>query len=65
VSRTGGGYRLVGLVPGQYKVKFSAGCGSTGYLTQWWQAASSAANATPVGVGADQVVPDISATLNT
>ena len=65
VSRTGGGYRLIGLLPGQYTVRFSAGCGTTGYQTQWWQDAGSAATATPVSVAPDQVVPGVNATLST
>jgi hypothetical protein len=63
VSRTGGGYRLIGLLPGRYTVEFSSACGATGYQTQWWQDASSAAAATPINVAADQVVSGVSATL--
>jgi Carboxypeptidase regulatory-like domain len=62
VSRSDG-YTLADLTPGQYTVKFSAGCGATGYARQWWQDASSAAGATPISVGADQVVSGISATM--
>jgi hypothetical protein len=58
-----GGYTLEDLLPGQYKVEFSSGCGATGYATQWWQDASSATTATPVTVNAGQDVSGISATL--
>jgi hypothetical protein len=63
VSRTGGGYRVIGLLPGRYTVEFSSGCGATGYQNQWWRDASSAATATPVNVAADHVMSGISATL--
>jgi Carboxypeptidase regulatory-like domain len=62
VSRSGG-YTLTDLTPGAYKVRFSPGCGATGYARQWWQDASSAAAATAISVGAGQVVSDISATM--
>jgi hypothetical protein len=62
VSHTSG-YKLTGLVPGDYTVEFSAGCGASGYLSQWWQDASTAAAATPVSVAADQAVTGISATM--
>jgi Carboxypeptidase regulatory-like domain len=58
-----GGYTLEDLLPGQYKVEFSSGCGATGYATQWWQDASSEATATSVTVNAGEDVPGISATL--
>jgi len=63
VSRTGGRYRLIGLLPGRYTVEFSPGCGASGYQDQWWQDANSAATAAPVNVAADHVVSGISARL--
>ncbi len=63
VSRTGG-YALTELVPGQYKVEFSSGCGASGYVRQWWQDASSQVAATVVNVGSAQVVSGISATMS-
>ncbi len=58
-----GGYTLTNLIPGQYEVKFSSGCGATGYATQWWQDASSQAQATVITVGTGQVVSGKNATL--
>jgi hypothetical protein len=58
------GYALAELLPGQYKVRFSAGCGATGYATQWWKDAASRSAATVITVGASQTVTDISATLS-
>ncbi|HEY2316625.1 MAG TPA: carboxypeptidase-like regulatory domain-containing protein, partial [Streptosporangiaceae bacterium] len=63
VSRTGG-YTLTDLMPGNYDVEFSSGCGASGYVHQWWQDASSQTAATPVTVGLDQVVSGISATMS-
>jgi hypothetical protein len=62
VSRAGG-YALADLLPGRYKVEFSAGCGATGYKSQWWKDASSQAAAKVITVVAGQTVPSISATL--
>ena len=58
------GYTLGDLVPGGYKVRFSAGCGAVGYATQWWDDAASRKAATVVTVGPNQDVPGISATLS-
>jgi hypothetical protein len=63
VSRTGG-YALTELVPGQYKVEFSSGCGASGYVRLWWQDASSQVAATVVNVDSTQVVSGISATMS-
>ncbi len=62
VTRSGG-YTLTDLQPGAYRVKFSAGCGATGYRTQWWRGAGSASKATVITVPEAQVVSGISATL--
>jgi protocatechuate 3,4-dioxygenase beta subunit len=63
-SATGtGDYQLTGLAPGQYKVRFSSGCGSTGYVTQWWMHASSAATATIITVHDGAVTAGINAAL--
>ncbi len=58
-----GSYTLVGLLPGQYKVEFSTGCGDSGFQTQWWNDAGSAATATIITVPANATVPGIDATL--
>jgi hypothetical protein len=62
VSRAGG-YSLTDLQPGPYVVEFSAGCGATGYRTQWWHDARSASTATVITVSATQLITGISATL--
>jgi hypothetical protein len=58
------GYTLAQLVPGLYKVKFSAGCGAVGYVTQWWSQKSSRAKATVINVGFGQDITSVSATLS-
>ena len=57
------GYTLADLVPGQYKVKFSAGCGAVGYVSQWWQQKTSQKTATVISVGPGQDKSGTSATL--
>jgi hypothetical protein len=59
-----GGYTLADLLPGQYKVRFSSGCGAVGYATQWYQDTASRKTATVITVGAGQTVSAISATLS-
>jgi hypothetical protein len=46
-----GRYRLLDLTPGQYKIEFSTGCGDTGFATQGWDNATSAASAKVITVG--------------
>jgi len=58
------GYTLADLVPGRYKVEFSAGCGAIGYVSQWWKDASSKAAAKVITVVAGQDVSGISAKLS-
>ena len=61
---TGGGrYSLTGLAPGRYRVRFRSGCGASGYATQWWKDAGSAARATVVTIRADAVSAGIDAAL--
>jgi protocatechuate 3,4-dioxygenase beta subunit len=43
-----GHFTLSGLFPGQYKVKFSSGCGRSGYAGQWWDDATSQQTATVI-----------------
>jgi hypothetical protein len=59
----GGSYQLAGLMPGQYRVEFQAGCGQAGVKTQWWQDAASSAAATVITVGADATVGAINAVM--
>lgn len=64
VSRSTGRYALLGLAPGSYEVKFSSGCGATGYKPQWWQNRNTPAGVTLVPVTAGTTTPDISASLH-
>ncbi|HEY2080004.1 MAG TPA: carboxypeptidase-like regulatory domain-containing protein, partial [Streptosporangiaceae bacterium] len=64
VTRASGGYTLADLLPGDYKVRFSPGCGATGYATQWYDDAPSHSAATPIPVGAGQTQSAINATLS-
>ncbi len=34
-SRASGGYVIGDLQPGQYEVRFTTGCGASGYATRW------------------------------
>ena len=56
-----GRYALVDLPPGHYKVRFSTGCGDSGFVTQWWDNASSAHTATGISVSAAATVRGINA----
>jgi len=58
-----GGYSLLDMQPGTYKVKFSTGCGGASFKTQWWKNAGSAAAATVITVGAGALVTGIDAAL--
>jgi hypothetical protein len=64
VTASDGTYSLVSLPPGQYKVRFSVGCGDTGFADQWWNGAATAATATVITVSASATVPGIDATLS-
>jgi hypothetical protein len=63
VTGNKGSYTLAGMQPGRYKVKLAAGCGDSGFRTQWWDAAASAAAATVITVGAGATVQGIDASL--
>jgi hypothetical protein len=62
VSRSGT-YALTGLPPGRYLVKFSSGCGATGYRAQWWENASAASSATAVTVKPGTMTAGINAAM--
>jgi protocatechuate 3,4-dioxygenase beta subunit len=49
ITTATGRYTLVAL-PGQYKIKFTAACGASGFATQWWNDAPSAKTAQPLTV---------------
>jgi hypothetical protein len=63
VTATDGSYSLIGLLPGQYHVKFSIGCGDSGFATLWWKQATSEQSASIVTVTANGVVTGIDASL--
>jgi hypothetical protein len=62
VTTTTGRYTLIAL-PGQYKIKFSPGCGASSFATQWWNDASSAKTARPLTI-AYGTTTGINATLH-
>lgn len=64
ISATSGSFRLSGLQPGKYKVEFSAGCGDSGFATQWWNNAKSAATATVITATSDTGVTGINVILH-
>lgn len=58
-----GKYTIGDLAPGRYKAEFSSGCGSTGYVTQWWRDADSPLKATEIAVRPGSVTTGIDAAL--
>ncbi|MHB1433577.1 MAG: carboxypeptidase regulatory-like domain-containing protein, partial [Streptosporangiaceae bacterium] len=62
-ATTDGGYSVTGLAPGRYLVEFSAGCGASGYRTQWWDNAGSRAHATVITVAAARATAGIDAAM--
>lgn len=63
VTASDGSYSLVDLLPGQYHVKFSIGCGDSGFTTLWWKQAASEASASIVTVTGNGMVKGIDASL--
>lgn len=61
VTAADGSYQVAGLLPGSYRVEFTAGCGAARYATQWYNGASSRSGAAPVAVSAGMVTPAIDA----
>lgn len=51
ITTPSGRYRLLDLPPGKYKIEFSTGCGDTGFVTQWWESATSAGSAKVITIG--------------
>ncbi len=64
VTASNGRYALVDLLPGHYKVRFSPGCGASGFAAQWWDNAPSAQTATAITVSAAATVTGIDAALH-
>ncbi len=63
ISGKTGGFTLLDMLPGRYKVEFASGCGATGYRTQWWKHASFRQKAKVITVSAASTVAGIDATL--
>ena len=59
----GGGYRIAGLQPGSYKVKFTEGCGASGFATRWYKNARTQFGGRFVRVFAAKVTGGINQTL--
>lgn len=64
VTGANGSYQIGFLPSGSYLVKFSSGCGATGYATQWYNDASSATTATPVAVSSGAARSGVDASLS-
>jgi hypothetical protein len=62
ITTRSGAYTLNGLPPGRYKVEFAAGCGDSGFATQWWKDADSAKSAKVITVRSAAII-GIDATL--
>lgn len=63
VTASDGSYSLADLLPGQYHVEFTVGCGASGFAAQWWQQATSEQTASIVNVAASGTVTGIDASL--
>jgi hypothetical protein len=63
VTASDGSYSLVDLLPGQYHVEFSIGCGASGFATLWWQQATSEQTATTITVSGNGTITGIDASL--
>jgi hypothetical protein len=62
ITTATGRYTLIAL-PGQYKIKFTPGCGAPSFATQWWPAAPSAHTARSITV-AYGATTSVNATLH-
>ncbi len=64
ITAANGSYQVGTLSPGSYLVKFSSGCGAKGYVTQWYDNATTAATATSVTVSRGAAVSGVDASLS-
>jgi hypothetical protein len=64
ITSTAGKYTIGHLAPGRYRAEFSSGCGSIGYVTQWWREADSQLKATEFAVRPGSVTTGIDAALS-
>ncbi len=62
ITDKAGNYGLPDLTPGRYKIEFSAGCGASGFATQWWHGGRTASSASPITVKF-ATIPNVDATL--
>ncbi|HEX9066951.1 MAG TPA: carboxypeptidase regulatory-like domain-containing protein, partial [Streptosporangiaceae bacterium] len=62
-SGAGGQYQITDLQPGQYKIRFAAGCGASGWATRWYKNARTEVGGTVVRVHPAAVTTGIDATL--
>jgi hypothetical protein len=63
-TAAGGGYTIVGLATGSYKVRFSPGFESSlNYVTQFYEGASSLASAKPVSVTQEETTTGVNAEM--
>ena len=60
-QRRHGGYSIIDLPAGHYRVQFSSGCGAAGYKTQWWKDKPTGQAATIVTVTAATATTGIGA----
>jgi hypothetical protein len=65
ITTSAGTYSIGDLAPGTYKVRFSSGCGATGYASQWWQDANSESAAAVITMRPGEATSGIDATLST
>jgi hypothetical protein len=63
VTAIGGEYRIGDLQPGRYLVRFTTGCGATGYAKRWYKNVRTRAGATVVVVRPARVTAGINVTL--
>jgi hypothetical protein len=63
ITSPSGRFSLSGLFPGQYKIKFSSGCGRPGYASQWWRDGTTQKSATVINLGFAKI-GDIDALLH-
>ena len=64
VTVTGGTYRIGDLQPGRYQVRFTSGCGATGYAARWYKNVPARAGATVVVVRPARVTAGINVYLH-
>jgi hypothetical protein len=64
ITTPGGTYTIGDLAPGTYKVRFTSGCGATGYSSQWWDHAISEATAAVITLQPGKATSGVDAALS-